>query len=317
MSGVASTVRAAHYIAIALLACGPGALVGAHWASAATVAARPSAGCRAESLEHSRELHRTIDVGGVQRSYILDVPERVQPHAPVPLLFDFHGFGHSAAGLWRVSGFHELAARDGFITVYPDGLPVHLLGREAPGWEIFTTAGNRDLALTATLLDRLEADYCIDEARVFATGFSNGAFFTHLLGCTMADRFAAIAPVSGGLITTPCAPARGVPVLIHHGRRDALIEVQRGRNARDAWIEKDQCNEPSEKTAREGMRTPREEQASNGCEWHHHCRDGAEVEYCEDDGEHRWPVEATERIWNFFRDHPMPKRGDPGAPAPR
>jgi polyhydroxybutyrate depolymerase len=199
--------------------------------------------------------------------------------------------------------------------VYPDGLPVHLLGREAAGWQIFTTAGNRDLAFTATLLDRLEADYCIDEARVFATGFSNGAFFTHLLGCTMADRFAAIAPVSGGLITTPCAPARGVPVLIHHGRHDPLIEVQRGRNARDAWIEKDQCQQPSE-TPREGMRITPKEHAINSCESYRHCRDGAEVEYCEDDGDHRWPAEATERIWNFFRDHPMPKRGDPGAPAP-
>jgi polyhydroxybutyrate depolymerase len=267
-------------------------------------------------VEQGRELHRAIDVGGVRRSYILDVPERVQPHAPVPLLFDFHGFGHSAAGLWRVSGFHELAAHDGFITVYPDGLPVHLLGRDAPGWEIFSTVDNRDLALTATLLDRLESEYCIDEARVFATGFSNGAFFTHLLGCTMADRFAAIAPVSGGLITTPCAPARGVSVLIHHGRHDPLIEVQRGRNARDAWIEKDKCHQPSE-TAREGMRPPRERQASSGCEWHRHCRDGAEVEYCEDDGEHRWPAQATERIWSFFRDHPMPKPGDSGAPVRR
>jgi polyhydroxybutyrate depolymerase len=314
MSGVAPTVRAAYRVAIALLACGLGVFTGARWASAATVAPRPSAGCRAENVQHGRELHRAIDVGGVQRSYILDVPERVQPHSPVPLLFDFHGFGHSAAGLWRASKFHELAARDGFITVYPDGLPVHLLGREAPGWEIFTTVGNRDLALTAALLDRLESEYCIDEARVFATGFSNGAFFAHLLGCTMADRFAAIAPVSGALITTPCEPARGMPVLIHHGRHDPLIEVQRGRDARDAWIEKDQCP-PFSQTAGEGVRTPREEHATRGCEWHRHCRDGAEVEYCENGGGHRWPAEATERIWNFFRDHPMPKRGDPGAPA--
>jgi polyhydroxybutyrate depolymerase len=304
-------VKAATRIAVALLACGLGVVAGAHRMSAAMVAARPSAGCRANSVQQGRELDRTIEVGSVQRNYILDVPENVRPHVPVPLLFDFHGFGHSAAGLWRVSGFRQLAARDGFVTVYPDGLPVHLLGRDAPGWEIFTTAGNRDLALTAALLDRLEAEYCVDEARVFATGFSNGAFFTHLLGCTMADRFAAIAPVSGALITTPCVPTRGVPVVIHHGRHDPLIAVQQGRNARDAWIEKDQCHQPSE-TAGEGTRTPRQEHTADGCEWYRHCRDGAAVEYCENDGEHRWPVEATERIWNFFRDHPMPKRGGSG-----
>jgi polyhydroxybutyrate depolymerase len=311
MSAAGSIVRAAPRIAIALLTCGLGVVVGAHRMSAATVAARPSAGCQTASVERGRELHGTIDVGGVQRSYILDVPERVQPHSPVPLLFDFHGFGHSAAGLWRASGFRRLAARDGFITVYPDGLPVHLLGRDAPGWEIFTTTGNRDLAFTAALLDRLETEYCVDETRVFATGFSNGAFFTHLLGCAMADRFAAIAPVSGGLITTPCDPVRGVPVLIHHGRHDPLIAVQQGRNARDAWIEKDQCHQPSQ-TASAGTRAPQHEHTADGCEWYRHCRDGAEVEYCENDGKHRWPVEATERIWNFFRDHPMPKRGGSG-----
>jgi len=34
--------------------------------------------------------------------------------------------------------------------------------------------------------------YCIHTARVFATGFSNGAFFSHVLACAMSDRFAAV-----------------------------------------------------------------------------------------------------------------------------
>jgi polyhydroxybutyrate depolymerase len=257
--------------------------------AAADVPPQPSAGCSAATVETGRELHRTIDVDGVSRVYILDVPERIQPKTPVPLVFDFHGFGHSAAGLWKVSGFRELAARDGFITVYPNGLPVHLLGRDGPGWQIFTTDANRDLALTARLLDQLERTYCIDRARVFATGFSNGGFFSNILGCVMADRFAAIAPVSGGRITVACAPAHGVPVLIHHGRRDRVIDVSQGRAARDAWVEKNHCHA----------------QSSSGCEWHRECRDGVEVGYCEDDGDHYWPAAATARIWEFFRAHPM------------
>ncbi|MFI5395903.1 MAG: alpha/beta hydrolase family esterase [Candidatus Binatia bacterium] len=287
-------VTASRCLVTALLVCAAGA-VGKTSGAAATaeVTARPSAGCHADGLERGRRLLRTTNVGGVQRAYVLDVPERVQPHVPVPLLFDFHGFGHSAAGLWQASHFRELATRDGFITVYPDGLPVHLLGRDKPGWQISSTAGNRDLAFTAQLLDQLERDYCIDQARIFATGFSNGAFFTHLLGCTLADRFAAIAPVAGGLAPTPCTPARGVSVLIHHGRHDPTVDVQQARAARDAWMEKDQCRQ----------------HASNGCEWHRQCRDDAAVEYCEDDSAHQWPPEATERIWNFFREHPLAGSG--------
>ena len=259
-------------------------------AGGAVVAPRPSTGCSAVSIETGRQLHRTIEVNGVTRAYILDIPDSIPATKPVPLLFDFHGLGHSAAGVWKVSKFRDLAPRDGFITVYPDGLPVNLMGNEGTGWEIFSVEGNRDLTFTAHLLDNLERTYCIDRARVFATGFSNGAFFSNILGCVMSDRFAAIAPVSGGRITVPCEPKRGVPVLIHHGRKDTRVEVQQGRATRDAWLEKDQCRE----------------HVSDDCEWHRHCRDDAEVGYCEDESEHYWPAAATERIWKFFERHPMP-----------
>ncbi|HVO23844.1 MAG TPA: PHB depolymerase family esterase [Candidatus Margulisiibacteriota bacterium] len=274
-----------------LIACTCALLIAAA-GHAADVAPRPSAGCNAATLETGRELQRTIDVDGTKRAYILDVPDSIQAKKPAPLLFDFHGFGHSAAGVWKVSGFKPLAARDGVITVYPDGLPVHLLGRDAPGWEIFKTEGNRDLAFTARLLDQLERTYCVDQARVFSTGFSNGAYFSYLLACRMADRFAAIAPVSGGLVSTECNPGRAVPVLIHHGRQDDLVPIAQARAARDAWIQRNGCRA----------------HASDGCEWHRECRDGSEVEYCEGDFPHHWPPEATERIWAFFRAHPMPRR---------
>ncbi len=249
---------------------------------------RSSRGCAVDSIERGHPLNGSIDVGGLHRAYLLDVPASVQPHVPAPLVFDFHGFGDSAQGVWRASKFHEPAARDGVITVYPDGLPVHLFGRDAPGWQIANADNNRDLAFTAALLDRLERDYCIDETRVFATGFSNGGFFSHLLGCTMADRFAAVAPVGGGLLTA-CAPSRGVPVLIHHGRNDPIVPVEDAHKARDTWLAVDRC----------------QQHASNECEWHRGCRDGTEVVYCENDGTHHWPTEASERIWSFFRAHPM------------
>ena len=261
---------------------------------AAGVAPLPSVGCQAGGFTNGDRLERSINVDGVERSYILDVPPNVKPHAPVPLLFDFHGLGHSAAGVWKVSGFRELARRDGFITVYPDGLPVTLRGGgrsfEGKGWEIASVDHNRDVEFTTRLLDRLEREYCIDRARVFSTGFSNGAFFSNLLGCAQANRFAAIAPVSGGQLTVPCAPPRGVPVIIHHGRQDETVAIEQARGARDAWVRIDQCRE----------------QAKASCEVHRDCRDGAVVEFCAGDFAHRWPPEATERIWEFFRNHPMP-----------
>jgi polyhydroxybutyrate depolymerase len=273
-------------------------LFGAAARAVDAVPARPSDGCTLDRIEHGRRLTGRVVVGGVPRDYILDVPDAVLPHAPVPLLLDFHGFGHSGAGVWTVSGFRDLAARAGFITVYPEGLPVRLTirgeEREGPGWEMYAVEGNRDLAFVRALLDELGRRYCVDRARVFATGFSNGAFFSALLGCTLSDRIAAVAPVSGGPLRVACTPGRGVPILIQHGRQDPLIPVDWARTARDDWLKADQC--AAEKKEADGP----------ACERWSACRAGAVVEYCEEDYVHTWPPQATARVWEFLQHHPLP-----------
>ena len=275
---------------LAVLGCVLGATLLVSMTARADVPARPSAGCSAGTITHGRPLNRSITVNGVDRHYLLDVPDSVRPGTPVPLLLDFHGFQHSAAGVWKVSGFKDLAARDGFITVYPDGLPVHLRGTTGAGWEIFASSPNRDIDFVRALLDELGHTYCIDRARIFATGFSNGGYFSNVLACALSDRIAAIAPVSGGRVTVPCTPSRAVPVLIFHGRQDPIIAVEQARQARDFWLRQDDCRE----------------HVSNGCEYHRECRNGAEVRYCEGDFAHHWPPDATEQVWQFFGKHPMP-----------
>lgn len=273
----------------------------------AAVAPRPSAGCGAKTIATGRRIERTIGVGGVERTYILDVPETLEPGEPAALLFDFHGVGHSGAGVWDVSGFKDLAPRERFITVYPTGLPVSFTRGErtfsGPGWEIRTLAPNRDVDFTLAVLDRLEKDHCIDRARVFSTGFSNGGFFSHVLGCTHPERFAAIAPVSGGwLASWSCTPTRPVPVLIHHGRLDDVIDVAEARRAFDAWLAIDGCSalpvaSPSSPGTDGG--------AGIACRAGAACRDGSAVAYCEGDFMHRWPASATQRVWDFLRAHPL------------
>lgn len=259
--------------------------------------ATPSAGCFRSSIDAGDRLEKSIDVGGARREYILHVPGSTKPSQPLPLLLDFHGWGHSAEGVWRVSRFKALAERDGFITAYPDGLPVRLRREESrPGWEILGVDGNRDLAFTKAMLDEIEHDYCIDRARIYSTGFSNGAFFTNLLGCVLSDRIAAIAPVGGGRITVPCRPDRAVPVLIYHGRMDELIPPEHARLARDQWAEIDGCA---------GLKP-------GPCERYENCA-GAEVRYCEVDIGHTWPPEATNEIWQFLRRHTLPRTAAPSS----
>jgi len=328
--------RGASLVAGALVAIG---LVGARMsrAEAASVAApvpaRPSSGCKASRApERGERLDRMIEVGGVERRYVLDVPTEPDPGTPLPLLLDFHGLGHSGAGVWEVSGFRALARRTPFVTAYPEGLPVRLVTPrrvfEGVGWEVQRVDGNRDLAFVAALVDRIAADHCIDLARVWATGFSNGAYLAQLLGCTMADRVAAVAPVAGGVLRdVPCEPSRAMPILIHHGRWDGIIPIGQGRAARDAWTKVDACgvDAPVAPSAPPGPTVPatsptggavgadeaaREaaEAASVSCEVHATCRAGSMVGWCEGDFGHWWPAGASERIRDFLFAHPMPPR---------
>jgi polyhydroxybutyrate depolymerase len=256
----------------------------------------PSPGCANATIEHGRRLVRSLTVDGTARQVILDVPGSLSPKVPVPLLLDFHGFGHSGAGVWLVSGFKALAEPHAFITAYPEGLPVTLTLRgeshTGAGWQMDRVDGNRDLAFVKALLDDLTQRYCIDLSRVYSTGFSNGAFFSQLLACVLSDRIAAVAPVSGALPPITCTPSRPVPILIQHGSADDLVPVATARQARDTWLSLDGCQASAKHTA-------------GTCE-HWNCRAGSVVEYCEEAYGHAWPPPATERVWQFLSQQRLP-----------
>jgi poly(3-hydroxybutyrate) depolymerase len=108
----------------------------------------------------------------------------------------------------------------------------------------------------------------------------------------MSDRFAAVAPVGGGPIRGGCSPSRPVPVMIHHGRRDELIELGYARLGRDLWIEANGCDKTDAAPA------------LASCQTVPGCAAGAAVVYCEGDYAHSWPPGAAAQIWNFFEKHP-------------
>jgi len=83
-----------------------------------------------------------------------------------------------------------------------------------------------DIGFIEGLLDELEANYRVDSSRVYVTGYSNGAYMTHRLGCELSERIAAIAPVMGQpLLGFNCAPSKGdsLPILNIWATRDAMV----------------------------------------------------------------------------------------------
>lgn len=182
----------------------------------------PSAGCGAAPTEPVQRAE--VPVGDDGRHYLLSTPEEVaDPDLPLPLVLDFHGLLEGAQVHAMNSELDAFAADHGFVVAFPNGLgdPIH--------WEVQPDrTGNADLVYVDAVLDQLEAQHCIDTSRVYATGLSNGAFMSSTLGCTMADRFAAIAPVAGLTFPEGCDPGRPMPVLTFHGTADPILGFNGG-----------------------------------------------------------------------------------------
>lgn len=232
------------------------------------VPARPSNGHGGKKGVSEDE---SIKVNGVNRTYRLIVPESIDLKQPVPVLFSFHGFLlDSAEFMSRYSRFAELAEKEKFIVVFPQGLERR--------WEIFLR-NNRDIAFFDELHQSLEKRYNIDRNRIFVTGMSNGAYFSNLLASQRSDVIAAIAPHSGGLgmlAVTGVQADRKYPVLVLHGTLDSIVPPSEGRAIRDLY---QQEGHEVELVEFKGLR-------------------------------HFWSnrLGGSTRIWDFFKAHPMDRK---------
>lgn len=197
-------------------------------AAPAAGAPTPSAGCTAATAVGNRpavtNLRQNITVDGAPRWYLLNEPARGrrQARVPRPLVLDFHGLAEGATLHTITTRFGVLGQKDGFDAVFPNGTgtPVQ--------WNTGAQAHNADLDFVSAMLDHLESAHCIDTSRVYASGFSDGSFFVSLLACTMSNRFAAIAAVSGLQLDKPCHTGRKIPILTFHGTADPILYFNGG-----------------------------------------------------------------------------------------
>lgn len=192
-----------------------------------------------------------FDVDGVRRSTWLHVPDGLPEGAP--LVLAFHGGGSSSerAGrsMPRATGLTEAADREGFVVAYPNS--------ESGNWNDGRGRTEADdLAFVDELLAQVEARAGTDPDRVFATGMSNGGFFSMALACQRADRFAAVAAVASTQSDElPCVPTRAIPVTLIAGTEDPLVPYEGGVVAKDrgtalsaaatvqGWRERNGCDE--------------------------------------------------------------------------
>lgn len=90
-------------------------------------------------------------------------------------------------------------------------------------WDTEDRPGNVDLQFIGAMLDAVETAACVDEARVYSTGLSDGGLMSSLLACAMSGRIAAIGLVSGIERPAGCSPQRAMPVIVFWGKQDVIL----------------------------------------------------------------------------------------------
>ncbi len=277
-----------------------------------------------ESLDGDKEYFLTHQ--GRKRRYVVHVPAGTEASKHLPVVLVFHGGMGRAEGIRKSSRMNDVADRHGFIAVYPDGSGLtKMLTYNAGTCCGYAVRENiDDVGFVRKVIDDLPQHHPIDTQRVYATGFSNGAMLVYRLGCELADKIVAIAPVSGDMGVDGPKPARPVPVIAFHGKLDpnSLYEGGKGKNQFQPtphrsvaqslafWIKWNHCDPtPTETKGQDYIRD--EYRPSSG-------QTGAPVVlYTLPEGGHTWPggvdttahlntgplvksVDASTIMWKFF-----------------
>jgi polyhydroxybutyrate depolymerase len=235
----------------------------------------------------------TTRVHGV-RTYELHVPAGLTGRR-VPLLITMHGTTQWGRAHESETHWSQLADEHGFIVGYPNGL--------ANAWNV--TEGSYDVAFLRSVAADIRSKWCVDPARVHASGYSLGAHMAQRLACDAPNVFASVTGYAGGSPNAfggSCRPSRGVSVGLFHGDADFVVPLSAGQQARDEWVARNRCAPtPTNETVSEGLL-----QRWSGC------ADGAEVLWRTYPGQsHAWPQgdrgdDIRSRMWAFLAAHPRP-----------
>lgn len=235
-----------------------------------------------------------MQFGGKARSYILHLP--TGGGTKLPLMFILHGFGMTAADQQNGVKMDVISDREKFIVAYPNAIDKN--------WD---QTGDSDWKFILAVLDSIDAKHSVERSRVYLAGFSQGAGMAHAGGCRYADKFAAIAPVSGN-IPADCKPVRAIPMFLTFGTND-IATPQKFMQSASSWAALDSC-----------AATPtviRPYPASNPASlvtriaWTG-CRSGtAVIADSVSGGPHEWPMDTrtkvnnSEEVWTFFKGYSL------------
>lgn len=168
-----------------------------------------------------------IEHNDIKRRYVVYLPPSLKDAAgPFPLVLGFHGGGGYAENFADTSGFNEVANKNKFLMVYPEGTgPLGKILTFNAGTCCGTAAKNKvdDVGFVKSLITELQKNYNIDSKRIFVTGFSNGGMISYRIAAELSDIIAAAGIVGADLGVDGPKPKRSVPIIHLHGMKDENV----------------------------------------------------------------------------------------------
>jgi poly(3-hydroxybutyrate) depolymerase len=246
-----------------------------------------STGCGKSAPSEGR---RTITSGGMNREYVLALPNNYDPNRAYRLIFTWHWRGGNANDVVTSSvslgPYYGLESRSGgsAIFVSPEGL----VDNGTSGW---ANPNGRDIQFLEDMLAYFNANLCIDQQRIFSTGFSYGGMMSIAVGCALGGVFRAVAPFSGAAYSGCEAGTNPVAFWGAHGTAngaDGVVPIANGRSARDEFLERNGCG------------TGTMSVSPSPCVTYQGCRAGYPVTWCEFNGGHTTWAPESQAVWDFF-----------------
>lgn len=197
----------------------------------------------------------TLTVDGSPREYVLAVPKTYAANKSYPLVLVFHGDNGYAAPMRAYHPVDDLSG-DAAIVAYTTG--------KNRKWDLYTAYDqNEDQKYTVALVDAVKARFSVDAARVFAIGYSSGAFFVSQLTCRRAGLFSAIVLHAGGAPyeatdpnpSNPSCAGGPAATLVFHGDADVTVAPASGDYAALFWARRNGCADSRSDTVPAPCRT--------------------------------------------------------------
>jgi polyhydroxybutyrate depolymerase len=218
--------------------------------------------------------------------YFAETPLGWNGRDPLPVLVHFHGFREIAADVIAREDLREIAGRLGFALVVPQG--------EGQTWSHPGSPSQLrdDVAFAESLLADLRQRLPLDENRLWASGFSQGASMVWAIACARPGLFRFHLPVSGAFWRPePESCPAGLRAIRHiHGLGDVTFPLE-GRPVRGGKFHQGRIRHAIDLARKLGACRPAEEDVSTtlgvlGCRRATGCERRAYLEFCLHAGGH-------------------------------